>query len=137
MEIKLSQIPLEGTTLEESIPCRDLELDTDIIKFQEPIQVKARVSRITNAVSVDLDLKGAFYSECSRCLVKIKIDLHKCIALHYQVDLADRSISLDPDIRAEIIMDYPINPLCKPDCKGICPKCGRDLNKEVCKCVSL
>ena len=134
MEIRLSQIPLEGTTFEDNIPCGELDLDTDIIKFHDPISVKAAVFRITNAVSVDLDLEGAFYTECSRCLEKIKINLRKKVKLHYQVDHSAMNIELNPDIRAEIIMDYPISPLCKPECKGICSKCGRNLNEQECGC---
>jgi len=134
VEIKLNQIPLDGTTLEELIPCQDLELETDVIKFRDPIQVKACVFRITNAVSVDLDLRGAFYTQCSRCLAEIKIDLRRNVSLHYQVNLVDRVIPLNQDIRAEIIMDYPIKPLCKTDCRGICSKCGTDLNEQECEC---
>jgi uncharacterized protein len=45
-----------------------------------------------------------------------------------------RTIDLGPDIREEIILDYPVKPLCKPDCKGLCPTCGKNLNEGQCNC---
>ena len=45
-----------------------------------------------------------------------------------------RTIDLDQDIREEIILDYPIKPLCRPDCKGLCPRCGKNLNEGGCSC---
>jgi uncharacterized protein len=72
---------------------------------------------------------------CSRCLEEFESDFKKVIALNYPVDKSDPVINLEPDIREEIIIDYPLKPLCKPDCKGLCPKCGRNLNEGNCSCV--
>jgi uncharacterized protein len=44
------------------------------------------------------------------------------------------AIDLNPDIREEIILVYPIKPLCSIDCKGLCPKCGKNLNEGKCNC---
>ena len=44
--------------------------------------------------------------------------------------------SLDTDalINNEIIVNWPMKVLCKPDCKGICRVCGKDLNEGDCGC---
>jgi len=35
-------------------------------------------------------------------------------------------------VREYMLLEVPLNPLCKPDCKGLCPICGGNLNEEVC-----
>jgi len=41
---------------------------------------------------------------------------------------------LDEMIRSEIILNLPMKPLCSPDCRGICPTCGKNLNLGPCEC---
>lgn len=43
-------------------------------------------------------------------------------------------IDVNQLIRDTIILRIPIKPLCKPDCKGLCPLCGKNLNEGDCKC---
>ena len=35
----------------------------------------------------------------------------------------------------EFVLALPVRPLCKPDCKGLCPQCGTNLNEKACSCV--
>ena len=37
-------------------------------------------------------------------------------------------------LKEEILLSLPYKKLCKPDCKGLCPICGTNLNETVCKC---
>lgn len=136
MKIDIDRIPTERQlTLEENIAASILDLETDIIKFHSPIRIKAAVSKITNAVTVDLNLSAMMYANCSRCLNEFEVDLKKNLKLNYQVDKSMPIIDLTLKIREEIILDYPMKPLCSPDCKGLCPKCGKNLNIEKCNCV--
>ncbi len=134
MKIEINKIPLEGFTLEEESSAAVLDLNTEIINFRGPIRIRADVFRITNAVTVHLVLDALMHIVCSRCLDEVEIQFKKKIALNYPVEKAQLVIDLDPDIREEIILDYPIKPLCKPDCQGLCPKCGRNLNQGKCNC---
>jgi len=135
VKIDVNKIPLEGLTLEEQINPSALDLDTDIVKFSRPIKIRAEVSKITNAVTVALSLSGSIHLNCSRCLGEFKIDLKKNLRSNYQVNKSEPIIDLDQDIKEEIILDYPIKPLCNPDCKGLCPKCGENLNEGGCSCA--
>jgi uncharacterized protein len=137
VKIDINRIPLQGLTLEEEIIAAALDLDTQMVKFQEPIRVKAEVSKITNVVSINMILNGAMYLNCSRCLSEFKIDLKKNLKLNYPINKLEPIIDLNQDIKEEIILGYSIKPLCKADCKGLCPKCGKNLNEGDCKCVSL
>ncbi len=135
MKIDINKISLEGLTLEEQVNPSALDLETDIVKFLGPVKIKAEVSKITNAVTVALSLSGSIHLNCSRCLREFKVDLKKNLRLNYQVNRAEPIIDLDQDIKEEIILDYPIKPLCNPDCKGLCPKCGENLNEGGCSCA--
>jgi uncharacterized protein len=136
MYIDVNRIPQEGLFLRESIDAAKLDLDTALLKFHQPIQVEARVSRITNTVSVDLILSAMICATCSRCLTEFAIDFKKKPRLNYIVDKTNPMVDLNPAIAEEIILDFPLKPLCKADCQGLCAKCGKDLNQEKCNCIS-
>jgi uncharacterized protein len=43
-------------------------------------------------------------------------------------------INLKDTIQEQVVMEFPLRALCKQDCKGLCPKCGADLNEDLCDC---
>jgi uncharacterized protein len=47
----------------------------------------------------------------------------------------DANVDLAPMAREFLLLDVPISPVCKPDCKGLCPECGADLNVSPCEHV--
>ena len=47
---------------------------------------------------------------------------------------AGKEIDLTPAIREQILLQIPSSPLCREDCLGLCPKCGKDLNEGDCGC---
>jgi uncharacterized protein len=134
MQIDSRQIPPDGLILCEEFNPAALELETECVKFSGPVRAKAEVSKIANAVTVKLCLDAAINYTCCRCLNATQAALHKEFALNYPVSGAQPKIDLDPDIRDEIILDYPLKPLCRPDCKGLCAKCGKNLNQGGCSC---
>lgn len=83
---------------------------------------------------------------CDRCLKEVPVQ----IALDFtrSVDAAEGTDSEESDselingcqlnieslVYNELLMNQPEKVLCKPDCKGICKKCGKDLNEGDCGC---
>jgi uncharacterized protein len=134
MKININKISLEGVVFSEDISPKGLDLETEIVKFNGPLKIRAEVSRITNAVTVNLSLTGSLCLICGRCLNDFEISLNKNLRLNYPASKSEPVIDLDPDIRQEIILDYPMKPLCKPNCQGLCPKCGKNLNEGKCDC---
>jgi uncharacterized protein len=51
------------------------------------------------------------------------------------VSLNEYKVSLDQYIIENLIVNVPMKFLCKEDCKGLCPQCGVNRNKESCKCA--
>ena len=136
MKIIINQVPAEGLYLEEEIGSAELDLDTALIKFRAPLKLAARITRITNALTVDLNINAVIFADCSRCLSEFKWVLDKDVRLSYLLDSSDVFIDLTPSIREEIILDYPIKPLCSLNCKGLCLKCGKNKNEGGCNCGS-
>ncbi len=44
----------------------------------------------------------------------------------------DAILDLEPLLREYMLLDFPMRPLCRPDCQGLCPVCGTDLNLSDC-----
>lgn len=86
-------------------------------------------------------------SECDRCLKPVEVDID--LDMDYLVIEPDGYRDIDNDeqyfmigyeldcellIHNELIMSLPMKILCREDCKGLCPKCGRNLNEGDCGC---
>jgi uncharacterized protein len=136
VKIIINQVPVEGLYLAAEIKSEELDLDTDLIKFRSPLKLAARVTRITNALTVDLNIKVTIFAGCSRCLSEFEWVFDKNVQLNYPLESSDVFIDLNPDIREEVILDYPIKPLCSLNCQGLCVKCGKNKNEGGCNCGS-
>ena len=154
MQIHLSDITdSEGKHIQLQL---DLELDK--ISFQMgdyPILEKTPVElEITNTGNKVLELKGTgsviVGIPCDRCLeqvaVKIpyeidqKLDMKKSDTERVQdLDENDYLTGMDLDVDRlvylEVLMSWPLKVLCKEDCKGICSRCGKNLNEGPCGCA--
>jgi len=84
--------------------------------------------------------------ECVRCLepfdLPITLELEETFRLPgvgpkpdmtYAVN-ADGWLDLAPLLREQAWLAIPMKPLCSPDCRGLCPHCGANLNHESCTC---
>jgi uncharacterized protein len=134
MKIQLNQIPAQGLVLKEEVGALELDLGPDILNLHGPLQILAKVSRISNAVSVDIELSGEFRENCSRCLEEFNVPFRKRSQFNYPVSATDFAIDLNEDIREELVLDYPLQPICRPDCQGLCVYCGKNQNEGKCGC---
>ena len=94
-------------------------------------------------------LAGTAVGECRRCLTDVStpvaLDVHLIFAeegLDDEEDTSDAylfdpgawSLDLRPAVREEWLLAAPAFPVCREDCKGLCPRCGADLNAGPCAC---
>ncbi len=135
MKFRVSQIPLVGLKLIEEVSPKELDLETTEVRFFAPVRLTAEICRVTNVVIIDVTVTGQFSVKCSRCLDEVKFNIDKKLKLNYQAASKDQVINIDPDIREEILLEYPLKPLCKPDCKGLCHRCGKSFNEGGCNCA--
>jgi uncharacterized protein len=50
-------------------------------------------------------------------------------------EYVDEQLDLEDTLREQLLLALPYAPLCKPDCKGLCAQCGKDLNEGSCGCT--
>ena len=134
MRIDTTRIPLDGLEINQEIEISALDLDRSDLKFISPINVAAELLKTFNVVSADVNIKARVKAICSRCLKEEEKDLLENYKFNYEIRKEERFIDLEPDIREEIILGYSLKLLCKPECKGLCVKCGSNLNLGKCKC---
>lgn len=133
MKIDLTQLP-EAQAVELRELDEPVDLDVSGIKILSAIELKAEALKMRDNLDVKIDLKARALMQCSRCLTDTEVILQKDFRLDYTITKADSFVDLSEDIRQEIILDYPVKPLCKPSCKGLCVKCGKNLNEGQCDC---
>lgn len=134
MKINFNAIPPEGQRIEAQEPPEILKVKRGEIEFREPIDVAVKINRVGDNLLINGKLKTSIELECGRCLKKYKYPLvSKDFNLVRYVS-GDAEVDITGDIREEILVLIPIKPLCRKDCKGICPKCGRNLNEGKCSC---
>ena len=123
----------KSEVFEEEMSPEDLDIDIGVMHFPEAIKVRAEAMKSANDLTVQMHLEGPCELTCSLCLEEFNNLFEKDFVLHYDIKGLE-TVTLDPDIRDEIILENPIRILCKPDCRGLCPFCGANLNDEDCGC---
>jgi uncharacterized protein len=134
MKIYVDKIPEGGLELSEKIEPAQLSLEGQtVINFINPIDVKANVMKTGTELFVDVLLESPVEYTCGKCLSKFEDIFKKKFNIVLEVKPAE-IVELGDEIRQEIILDYPIKVICKPECKGLCPNCGQNLNIGQCDC---
>lgn len=135
MKIDLQQLPEgEAVVIEESAKAENLDLEFTGINAVSTIHIKAEATKFPDALDVNINLTAKAKAQCGRCLSNLEINIDKNFRLDYPITTQDTLIDLSDDLRQEIMLDYPLKPLCKPDCKGLCVTCGKNLNEGPCDC---
>ena len=135
MKVNIDNIPEDGLRLKEKIDPKTLSLTLEGqgINFLQSIDAEAFIKKTGSEVFADVTLEAPVEYTCSRCLARIENVFKKKFSVNYEVKPGD-ILEIDEDIRQEMILDYPIKVVCKPDCKGLCPNCGQNLNIAECEC---
>jgi len=123
---------LEGTE-----PATVLELPPDA---DPPLAPAGDIAYRLSAVmaGADLIVTGSasvpLATVCARCLDDIRVPVSvKDLCFHFE-KVKDLEVDLTEDVREELLLAIPSCFYCSPDCKGICPMCGANLNHETCSC---
>jgi len=164
MRIHVDQIKDSGLLLSYAEPAESfsvlsqLERD-DECHFLTRIATRLQVTRISDMVKVDGELKTSVRLACDRCLNEFETDLESVFTLTYCRDVSDEpdgedEVELSPEdlgllafhgeqidfrqaIEEQVVLALPLRNLCSEDCKGLCPQCGADLNLTGCTCAKV
>jgi uncharacterized protein len=125
----------QSLSVEEDMDSDELDLDIGVMRFPDVVHVKAQAWKTGFDLTVQAHVEAERCFTCSLCLEEFHNVFEKDITLHYDIHGLD-SLTIDPDVRDEILLDHPIRVLCRPDCRGLCAFCGTNLNEGSCGCKS-
>lgn len=148
--LDLRQIVEGRSRWAETVPLSQLGLEWPGLDFGPELSVQLDVGRIGNDFDLALSFAGDRRGECDRCLKPFEVAFQgtlRAIARRASPDheLAGQdgvifhdghTLDLTVEVREAVLVDIPIQQLCKDDCRGLCPSCGIDLNTGQCDCSS-
>jgi uncharacterized protein len=158
------QLEKEPLLFDESIPAGMLDYAPDISQVG-PMPVVGRADLIVEHRGhreqvADIRLRAAWHGDfellCARCVEPVPTPLSGNFDLIFRPQAADADpgelaitldeteigyyeesgLSLEDVVREQVLLSLPSRTLCKEDCKGLCPRCGQNLNLESCNCSS-
>lgn len=116
-----------------------------VFPFTTPVKLEGKIENVAEIVTVKAVAKFGMDVFCSRCAEEIKLSMtvpvEHILVLELQNDETDEYIIVEDmklDIERltleDIYFALPSKFLCKDDCKGLCSKCGANLNEGPCSC---
>lgn len=136
----------EALNIDYKLMLDDFEYST-YKPLKDGVAVKGNAYCKADVAYLDLKITFSFYGICDRCadefVREYSFNLSKVVVNrleneeddeNYIIVDGDNKLDLDDYIYQEIQLFLPQKMLCNDDCKGICPKCGKNLNKEKCDC---
>ncbi|MEK7656521.1 MAG: DUF177 domain-containing protein [Elusimicrobiota bacterium] len=76
--------------------------------------------------------RGAWTLSCSRCLAEHRVDA-SC-ELDETYPASESTLDVSEEVRQAVLLEIPSRSLCRPDCRGLCSLCGKNLNLGPCAC---
>jgi uncharacterized protein len=149
LKIRLPAYPNGVHRIESELDPEELELDTEI--FYAPVAIDLSLDRRDPYLKFVFDVTTRVRFSCDRCLAPADTEFTAQGSMLYVLgnkprgdDVDDPEIAYIPpgvvdldissDLRDLIILSTPEQHLCSEDCRGLCPRCGADLNLEQCSC---
>ncbi|MBR7155993.1 MAG: DUF177 domain-containing protein [Lentisphaeria bacterium] len=114
-----------------------LELDAgdDAVEVVSDITYELTGSAVSGGVLISGSAEVTIAGTCGRCLQPVRqVVKTEDLKLFFEVEDYQEELDISEDIRAEVLLAFPMNMLCSCDCAGLCPECGTDLNQGECEC---
>jgi uncharacterized protein len=134
MKINVKCIPPDGETLAGSDPSSIMELEEPDTRFEHDVEYELLAQLQENALLVTGQLRTPATLRCSRCLQVFDFPVRVDQFVFHQELHGEDFVDLTANMREDIILELPQRALCAEGCKGLCPHCGKDLNKGSCRC---
>jgi uncharacterized protein len=162
MEFKVSELEREPVEFDLELPPGAVDLGEEA-EQAGALAASGRAEVIhehrgPREIVADIRLKGRFSGKfevpCARCVEPVEIPLESEFDLIFRPVGADSvtgeraisapeteigyyqkdSLALEDVLREQVLLALPVRTLCKPDCKGLCPRCGANRNLQPCNC---
>lgn len=162
MEFKVQDLELDPEDFTLELAAGSLDCGEEA-EQKAPLKVDGRAEVIhehrgPDEIVADIRLKakykGVFEAPCARCLEPVELPVEGEFDLIFRPASVDAeggehaisapeteigyyqkdSLLLEDVLREQVLLSLPARVLCKPDCKGLCPRCGVNRNRQTCTC---
>lgn len=157
MFIALKDLAVQPVVISEVLKAGAVDLRSPDFRQVGVLTVEAVASLVSEEVRVRGELQVRVETECSRCLERMGIPVHKPFDLFYRPSrtlqptsrgeeielkrpeldvgfMVGDKLEFNDTLRELILMEMPMKPICRPDCRGLCLQCGTNLNAGTCGC---
>jgi uncharacterized protein len=141
---ELLRRPGNQKTVALTVPLAALDVHHDD-RFAEDAEAEVtfELESLSDGIVVDGTVIVPWQGTCRRCLADTGgVSVSEVHELYQRVitdpdafEIVGDQIDLQPVAREAVLLDAPSTPLCDPECKGLCPTCGANLNEGACTCT--
>lgn len=145
----------ETETLCVDVESQQCDLPSEIGTFVSPIHLDAHIRKVKEEITIEGQISATIEMICARCLKPHHEHIDDSFEVVYcprpdneelmdeielnEIDLDisyynGESIAISDLLREQLLLMLPVKPLCNPNCAGLCPSCGKDLNEGPCTC---
>jgi uncharacterized protein len=164
MFFEIKDLELHPIDFAEKIAPGVIDLGSEY-KQRTPIESSGRAQLVEehhgkHQIIKDIRIKGSLATSlelsCARCLEPIVQNLRRDFDLLYrplgvdagrdEMSVTDaeaevsyyegEGVAVEDVLREQVLLAAPVKVICREDCKGLCPHCGKNLNQEQCSCAS-
>ena len=133
--IDVTRLDKDGEDLEGVLDDAVLELDGDLLRPFAGVRYNLFAQQLGRELLVRGTLAQDFDAVCSRCGGDFDFTVTEPdFTVSVETDDKTEYVDLTDEVRQSIILALPTYPVCRPDCLGVCPSCGKNLNEGSCGC---
>lgn len=125
------------------VEIEEMDVLGDSVSFTD-IAVKGTLVGTGETVGIEAAVTATVTSRCARCLEEAKLDVAADMKVEFarqpdpdnpdQYSFEASTVDLTEAVKDALLLEIPLRFLCSEDCKGLCPKCGINLNTGSCSC---
>jgi uncharacterized protein len=154
--IDLKDLGADKVSLNVAFEPGEIDFSNDGIRQLGKLSCAGAVERAGDEIRIAGALDAAVEANCSRCLEPARFEVSRPFDLYFrerdehmfdedqEVELAEddtstafftgTQLAIGDVLREQLLLALPMKVLCTPECKGLCPTCGTNLNLNTCNC---
>jgi uncharacterized protein len=134
--------PGSSRTIRLEEPIDGLQTELAKVSADRPIEAELLMESVVEGILASGPVEGVMSYSCARCLKPFeggfRVEVQELFAGAPEGDdeyrIEEGQVDLEPLIRDAVVTSMPFAPLCRPDCLGLCARCGGDMNLGECSC---
>ena len=135
IKFSIARLEKEPIELVGDEPPEWLEIEpTELLRVAAPIHYDLLAKAVSGGALVEGKVGTRLAGNCGRCLEPANREVENSrVCLFYELPEEDE-MDISEDVRAELLVELPMNLLCSDECLGLCPHCGANRNLKDCGC---